>query len=70
MTLPGLSLYLKESKTDKKSARETVKVAKTLYKEGNITEEMLRTIAEWALALEITENMERKFTKNSRRFGG
>ncbi len=69
MTLSGMSLNCKEVRTNRKSARETVKEAKYLYDAGSITGEMFRVVVERALAFEMTQDMEKKLMKKGRFFG-
>ena len=53
---------------DKAAIRECVLQAIKLHQEERIDIEVLRTIAESALAWEITTNYERKFSRKLREF--
>jgi len=71
MTLQDITLLLDTTnfETDKEKVRETVKEAVSLYNDGQITEELLKVIAEMAMAFEITEGIEKKMSKKAKRFG-
>jgi len=75
MTFPDLALFIDKDdttmdfETNKDKIREAVKEAVALYNNGHITEEMLKAIAEAALAFEITEGLENKMSKKAKRFG-
>ena len=72
MTLQDLFVLEEKSithKTDKEKVRETVKEAVALFKDGHITEDWLKIIAEIAMTVEITESIEKKMSKKAKHFG-
>jgi hypothetical protein len=72
MTLSDLVLHDNTStdfESNKGKVRDIVKEAVALYNDGHITEELLKVIAEAAMAFEITESIEKKMSKKAKRLG-
>jgi hypothetical protein len=74
MSLLDIPLYVDDKKdkeafiANKKQARETVKRAIHLYNQGEVSEELLKSIAELALAIEMLDALELKFDKADQKF--
>jgi hypothetical protein len=67
LTLPLRGKTVVNQTMDKKKVRKMVSIAFSLYKDNEISKEMLDTLAEMALAWEITACLEAKLNKKADR---